>query len=401
MYKLFTNNPETKYFYYDQDNNVLYNNKKEKLDVVNNAQCKCAKKYVLRLSFGKKCNFNCKYCVQTKDNYQPKFIGTEFVNKLHELVPDIENVQFWGGEPLVYFDQIKEIYSAFKSKYNNISFTICTNGKELANPKYRDFLSQQDVGIGVSHDGKGQVLRGEDILLNPDIVEFIRTKRAGFSPVATKENDDLKSCIDYIAEKIGYIPYIGQYQVLMVVDESSKNCVIPQDKLPEYSKRLLKLILSNEMPFFGELMDHFTHFVHMYDMPFRNDAKCFVSNPNVIVMDIEGNIIPCQTFDKLSTDAFGNSMLLGNVFDLNSIKDIKDPPLQQVQNRLDTRCKKCILKFVCHGMCPYTLPEYEDINCDISFHHFLPFFIHNIFRLTGDIVTSFEETDDIMTVSEK
>ena len=73
----------------------------------------------LRIAMGKKCNFNCAYCHQSpfreselkrgvpkakKDKLDAFVQG---LDKVCSMYGDIGYVQFWGGEPLVYFEEIK------------------------------------------------------------------------------------------------------------------------------------------------------------------------------------------------------------------------------------------------------------------------------------------------------
>lgn len=99
---------------------------------------------------GHGCNFRCSYCSEydgehsytdtaMSDGVAARY--AEYLKYMRELTPDkYLSVQFYGGEPLLYFDQIKQIIAGARNAAN--VYNIVTNGSlitehtsELANLK--------------------------------------------------------------------------------------------------------------------------------------------------------------------------------------------------------------------------------------------------------------------------
>lgn len=108
------------------------------------------------------CNFACNYCFQKR--VDPITIGSEDVIKSMDLlVPFLaENsyINFYGGEPLLAWDAIREIvrYIADKNEkltQKGITHTLTTNGSLLDEEKI-EFLNRHRFQVMVSYDGPAQ-----------------------------------------------------------------------------------------------------------------------------------------------------------------------------------------------------------------------------------------------------
>ncbi len=106
------------------------------------------------------CNFKCSYCYQ---NHTERNLETLEIKKcLDFFFPRLErecHFNFYGGEPLLRFQQIEEIVSWIKTRNkkskNEISFGISTNGS-LINDKVLKFLNSHQFTVLLSFDGLAQ-----------------------------------------------------------------------------------------------------------------------------------------------------------------------------------------------------------------------------------------------------
>lgn len=105
------------------------------------------------------CNFNCPYCFEPKIN--PKTITPEKISDLMNFIRMHDNAKkivltWYGGEPLLAFPQIKEIYQHLKTDKDlpEISFqTIITNGS-LINEEICTFFNETGLNsIQITIDG--------------------------------------------------------------------------------------------------------------------------------------------------------------------------------------------------------------------------------------------------------
>lgn len=98
----------------------------------------------LSIYLGSRCNAGCLYCHREKS--KDETINLEAItHKIEELHP--VKINYFGGEPLLYFDTIRAIYDRFP----RIRYQVTTNGILL--PKYKDELLLRNFRIVLSYDG--------------------------------------------------------------------------------------------------------------------------------------------------------------------------------------------------------------------------------------------------------
>ncbi len=103
------------------------------------------------------CNFNCFYCYQKK---RKKYIKTATIEKAVDyFFPFLTEdcfINFYGGEPLLAFDQIKHtvdrIRQKSQGKKKRIQYSITTNGS-LIDDTVLEFLDQHNFSLLLSFDG--------------------------------------------------------------------------------------------------------------------------------------------------------------------------------------------------------------------------------------------------------
>ncbi|MGD2090277.1 MAG: radical SAM protein [Candidatus Aminicenantes bacterium] len=110
------------------------------------------------------CNCNCAYCATSGKYSKSKnfkiHMSRETCRKAVDffceraLNSEDAYISFYGGEPLLRFDLIRETVEYVKTKYQNkkYSFNLTTNGT-LINKEILDFLIENDFSIMVSLDG--------------------------------------------------------------------------------------------------------------------------------------------------------------------------------------------------------------------------------------------------------
>lgn len=175
------------------------------------------KKKVKKIFFmlGPKCNLQCKYCLQhDMVEYDTVTVKPEVKEWLREQVPTDSEPPFWvifyGGEPLVYWDTIKDIV---KSVRGNVQYSMISNGKLMTADKV-DFINDYGMCTMISWDGANvEKTRGYDVVKsNPCILDI---KKLGFSAVLSSYTyplDFLNEAEPILAEykKIhGYAPMIN------------------------------------------------------------------------------------------------------------------------------------------------------------------------------------------------
>ncbi|NIM18102.1 MAG: radical SAM protein [Candidatus Aminicenantes bacterium] len=108
------------------------------------------------------CNFNCAYCVQKKEK---KTINNACIKTAVDffypfLKQDVKvYIGFYGGEPLLAYEQIKHtvrlVQEKNKTGNKKITFSVTTNGSLLTD-KMLDFFNRSQFAVTLSYDGFAQ-----------------------------------------------------------------------------------------------------------------------------------------------------------------------------------------------------------------------------------------------------
>jgi sulfatase maturation enzyme AslB (radical SAM superfamily) len=85
----------------------------------------------------------------------------------------INSIEFWSGEPLLYFDKIKQLHKKFTDEFNVKKFWFATNGKLLTD-EVTDFITRNNIIVSISYDGDGQCLRGYDLEHDGKVVNNLK-----------------------------------------------------------------------------------------------------------------------------------------------------------------------------------------------------------------------------------
>jgi uncharacterized protein len=124
---------------------------------------------MLILNITEKCNLRCKYCVYSGTYYYErshsnrsmgekiieKALNFYFNNELYNA--DIKCISFYGGEPLLEFEKIKNIGEYVSKNFKNkSSFSMTTNGT-LLNEEIIKFLIKYSFFLLISLDGPSEI----------------------------------------------------------------------------------------------------------------------------------------------------------------------------------------------------------------------------------------------------
>ena len=109
---------------------------------------------MIALNMGRKCNFDCTYCLvgdlKNEGIRMSEKVGIKAIERIIELNSKKLQVVFHGSEPMMNYSLIKKLVSYANN--SRIQFCMQSNGS-LFNSKNLKFLSENNVGIGISIDG--------------------------------------------------------------------------------------------------------------------------------------------------------------------------------------------------------------------------------------------------------
>ena len=118
------------------------------------------------------CDFKCRYCYREKGRAEVPEFNDTMRAFLEQLSPEwCEAVVAGGGEPLLYPERVKELFSYVPF---GVQKKVMTNGANLT-MELVDYFNELDVEVALSHDGSStESLRGMDVLKDAEIREAVR-----------------------------------------------------------------------------------------------------------------------------------------------------------------------------------------------------------------------------------
>ncbi|MBD9219821.1 MAG: thioether cross-link-forming SCIFF peptide maturase [Clostridiales bacterium] len=312
------------------------------------------------------CNLKCRYCFAEEGEYHGKrsLMSAEVGKKAIDFI--IANsgkrrnleVDFFGGEPLMNFDVVKEIveYGREQEKLHdkNFRFTITTNGILLDEEKQK-YINENMHNVVLSLDGRKEVNdymrpraggQGSYDIIVPKFQKLAESRNQTdyyLRGTFTHNNLDFSKDVFHIADDLGF----KQVSVEPVVAEATESYAITEDDLDtifeEYEKLAEQLYIRHKT---GEKDFNFFHF--MVDL---TGGPCIAkrlsgcgSGTEYLAVTPEGDLYPCHQF------VGQEEYKIGSVYNGIENTAIREEFANcNVYTKPD--CKKCWAKFYCSGGC--------------------------------------------------
>ena len=314
------------------------------------------------IMLGHACNLNCKYCLQ-HDVVNVAF-GNEINPNVYHFIIDIARnqnrklfLQFYGGEPLVYFDKIKEFINGLieNDVPNNVSFSMITNGKLIDEDKI-DFLNKHFSNITISWDGRSSVVTRGYNAFEENKDNIFKLNNFTISGVISAYNYIEDYMIDCEQLNKDYVENYGGKTICVNVDElldvNLQNPDLKQfdfDKVDEQIQNLCNEyyeFVINHKPISvirkryieGKLNQLKSAMINKHYKPERD--RCG-NGFEVLNLDLQGKLYKCHNTDTkvgLITDNYFD--ILYNVSQLDKAKETS------------VVCDECPVQIMCMNGCP-------------------------------------------------
>ena len=310
------------------------------------------------------CNLNCEYCFASQGKYHGERalmsfeVGKRAIDFLIENSGKRHNleVDFFGGEPLMNFDVVKQITAYARSiekKYNkNFRFTLTTNGMNL-NDDVIDFCNQEMDNVVLSLDGRKQIhdatrktigkVGSYDIIV-PKFQAFVK-KRGNKSyymrGTFTHNNVDFTNDIFHMAD-LGFT----QLSMEPVVCKPTEPYALTEQDLPKLFEQyeiLAKEMLNREKQ--GKPITFYHYMLDLKNGPciYKRISGCG-SGTEYMAVTPWGDLYPCHQF------VGDQKYLLGNIFEgVKNTELVNQFKNCNVYARKD--CASCWAKLYCSGGC--------------------------------------------------
>ena len=359
---------------------------------------------LLKIQMGLSCNYTCDYCSQKFVERAPETSRKDiddFLEKLDHLEFDEEKglrVEFWGGEPLVYWKTLRPLAEALREKFDwgpgrEPVFTMITNGSILTK-EMSMWLNFMGFNVAISHDGPGQSVRGPDPFEDPDkkkiILDFYKTMRRNgrisFNAMLNAKNKSRKDIHDWFVE-LTNDPYValGEGGIVDAYDEDGiTNSLQSKEEHFDFRRTAFNDIYSTDgkIGFRNQIdkIDSFTKNLLSHKNAMYLGQKCGMDLENVISVDLRGNVITCQNVSAVETGPNGESHLGGNITDMDNV-EIK--AATHWMNRKE--CPSCPVLHLCKGACMFLDKKFWEISCGNSYSDNIVMFALSIAKITGYI----------------
>jgi uncharacterized protein len=322
------------------------------------------------------CNLACKYCFAEEGEYHGRRelmsyeVGRKALDFLIENSGNRVNleVDFFGGEPLMNFDVVKQLVEYGRSREKECNkkfrFTLTTNGV-LLNDDILEFANKEMSNVVLSIDGRQEIHdkmrpfrngKGSYEMIVPKFQKVAESRHQTNYYVRgtfTHFNTDFSEDVLHLA-KLGF----KQISVEPVVAESTEDYAIREEDIPtllaEYDK------LASEMLRLEEENKGFNFFHFMIDL---EGGPCVAkrlsgcgSGTEYLAVTPWGDLYPCHQF-------VGNEkFLLGNVDEGITNTAVRDE-FKLCNVYAKESCRNCFAKFYCSGGCAANAYNFSgDIN---------------------------------------
>lgn len=361
----------------------------------------------LKLQLGLKCNYACQYCSQA---HQPHDIDGHpedvlpFMQQLEGWFAGGEDgqgagvkIEFWGGEPFVYWKLLKPLGEAVKARYPNAQLSIVTNGSLFDDEKL-GWVEKLDIGIGLSHDGPAQSYRGPDPLDDPEMLAQIKRwvsrrmplDRMSFNTVLHRHNQSLKAVRQFFAEKLD-LPVraivLATEEVMLPYDQGGMSLALKGTDHDRYLHQVFWELVTGSAMAVGTMRDKVDEFMRAQAQCRPMAAlgqKCGMDRDDSIAVDMKGNVTTCQNMSASTHHKIGHV-------------DQFDAIALDTAYHFSTRsqCPRCPVVQLCKGACLFLEGEFWDAACDNAFSHNLAVMAAALYYQTQGLILTRIESDAI------
>ena len=318
----------------------------------------------LCLHIAHSCNLNCEYCFASQGKYHGERalmsleVGKKAIDFLIEHSGTRHNleVDFFGGEPLMNFDVVKQIvlYARGQEKLHNknFRFTLTTNGM-LIDDDVIEFANKEMSNVVLSLDGRKEIHdatrktfsgMGSYEIIVPKFKKLVE-ERGGknyyIRGTFTHNNVEFTKDILHMAD-LGF----KELSMEPVVCDPSESYALTQNDLPILKEQYE--ILAKEMIKRNKQGNGFTFYHYMLDLEhgpciYKRISGCG-SGTEYMAVTPWGDLYPCHQF------VGDEKYRLGDIYNGITNTQIRDK-FKFCNAYAREKCKDCWAKLYCSGGC--------------------------------------------------
>jgi uncharacterized protein len=347
---------------------------------------------VLKVSLGLSCNYACGYCSQRfvphADSTNPDDVDA-FVQMLRSAEVRPERVEFWGGEPLVYWKTLKPLAERLCSEFPDAAFGMVTNGSLLDAEKI-EWIDRMGFAVGLSHDGPGYHVRGKDPLDDPqqrqaiaDLYHRLHPQgRISINAMLHRHNRSRAAVQRWLQERFGVDVAIGEGALIDPYDSGGLDATLrDDDELVAFRKAAFFELRSGAASSFNVAQQKVSGFIRSVQQGHRAETlgqKCGMDRQDTLAVDLLGNVVTCQNVSAAATAPNGEPHRIGHLSDLAEVAMRTATHWSQRQD-----CPGCPVLHLCKGACMFLEGPLWDAGCESAYSDNVAFLAAALQQLTG------------------
>jgi uncharacterized protein len=365
----------------------------------------------IKIQLGLKCNYSCEYCSQRfiprnpDDDYKHEDEDEKTAEEISIFIKRFDKVtigesihfEMWGGEPFLYFPKMKLITKQLHEKYPNATFSVITNGS-LLNQEIIDFIQKYKFGVAISHDGVGQKTRGPDPLEDTEKKKWlfklrnllVPEKRFSVSSMIHKDNDSRAEVQRWIRNNFGMVS-ISEGGTVDAYDEggASMSWKTNEEHIA-YRRKAFREIMNKSVDQFVIKDTKIKDFISSLKQQRPSSSllqKCGMDIPDIMAVDLNGNVTTCQNVTVSSENPAGISHHIGHMDDTENV-NIKTGTHWSDREE----CPKCPVLHLCQGSCLFLSSGSEEwkLSCENAYSDNVVWLVAALYELTGFILYKIE-----------
>lgn len=356
---------------------------------------------VLKIQMGLSCNYACEYCSQRFVPHAAEGNPGKVEAFLQMLTlidtAALERIEFWGGEPFVYWKTLKPLAERLRALHPTVAFLIVTNGS-LLDPVKNEWLDRMGFTVGLSHDGPGQCTRGPDPLDDDesragimDLYRRLRPQgRISINTMIHAKNPSRAAVIEWMRNEFGADVPIGEGAVIDPYDEGGVSLSFsdPHEQVQFRRDAFADLMA---YPYMANMQLNASRVIEIVDsVANRRPArvlgqKCSMDRADHLAVDMDGAVLTCQNVSRVSRAPNGESHHFGHI-----------GMLEQARMKTSTHwsareeCPKCPVLQSCKGSCMFLDGPLFETGCNNAFSDHIAHFAAAFSHMTGCMIRYIE-----------
>jgi len=388
-----------KFSYFSKSKNPIHH-KTVSIDRAEKAGIKKVNPNLIRIQLGLLCNYSCPYCSQ-------KNLRKTETNSKDTLLEFFETLPTWyfggkngkgftttfeicGGEPFLYWKEMKEIVNAISENYPDASINITTNGS-LFTPEIVEWIKTKKLIVIISHDGPLQHQRGKDILSDPiykqvivDLLDNEKGYKIVFSSLLSPRNSNIKDIKSWFFNTLNrkdiHLTIEGVVLPYSVDNYSNYTLDTPQE-YEEFSNDIYEGIKEghgrNFFSIYKKSLDFYYSLV--YKRPSNAlGQKCKMDKSTSLTVNLRGEVLSCQ---NTSSEDYGVDKASHKIGDVSYFPGIKLDTAKTWHSR--SSCNSCPVLQLCQGGCMILDDEKFEKSCNNEYAYNYAIFRNIIEEITG------------------